>query len=98
MVRKGLNKMDYTKQIFDMLGVEPEEEFELVSTSQYIDCSLERFKIDKLLRVFGFDDIDNQGWIQTNMSLNDILLGIFKIVKIPRSTENGIDKIELKEN
>lgn len=70
---------DYTKKIFEMLGVEPEEEFKLGrghSLNYFFDKELK-------LRV-----VNRSGakLISIDYTLQDILTGKIKIVKIPRPT------------
>lgn len=70
---------DYTKQIFNMLGVEPEEEFKLGrghSLNYFIDKEL-------TLRV-----VNRSGakLVSFDYKLQDILTGKIKIVKIPHPT------------
>lgn len=71
--------MDYTKQIFEMLGVEPEEEFTLgrgYSLNYFFDKELK-------LRV-----VNRAGakLVSIDYKLQDILTGKIKIVKIPHPT------------
>ena len=75
---------DYTKQIFDMLGVEPEEEFKITThnpnyRNRYI------FKFDKDLNLF--TRTTNTKWDTALLCfLLEILTGKCDIVKIPRPT------------
>lgn len=75
--------MNYTKQIFEMLGVEPKEEFKLKSrTGKISDTS---FKIEEDLDVIYFDFGD---WYKCEESvLQEILTGEREIIKIPHPTK-----------
>lgn len=73
--------MDYTKQIFNMLGVEPEEEFYLKNAA---DEKLElTYRINKNLYLQIKTDT---AWIPSNRQLHNLLCGDCRIVKIPHPT------------
>lgn len=81
--------MDYTKQIFEMLGVEPEEEFKL----KFVDNDLSyqakikyKYKLDKNLQIFWFNDIIGEWRKDLDALFLTILNGTVQIVKIPRPT------------
>lgn len=81
--------MDYTKQIFEMLGVEPEEEFKL----KFVDNDLSyqakikyKYKLDKNLQIFWFNDIIGEWQKDLDALFLTILNGTVQIVKIPRPT------------
>ena len=84
--------MDYRKQIFKMLGIEPNEEFHLKRNGEFFvrlgaekdeDRCL-RFYVDKYLESY----VVMNGWSEKgNHILSDILLGNVEIVKIPKPTK-----------
>lgn len=74
--------MDYIKYLFEMLGVEPKEEFKLKSRTGKISDTL--FKIDEDLAVFYSD---SGYWFMCEESyLHEILTGKLEIIKIPHPT------------
>ena len=71
--------MNYSKQILEMLGVEPDEAFELTGCSGFI-------KLDKNLIPYKFDEISGN-WYPQDFSgglLKYILLGVGEIIKHPK--------------
>lgn len=72
---------DYTKQIFDMLGVEPDEEFALKEAPHCF------FKITKSLKLWSCG-AEKDVWFRDthNTQFIDILTGKFTIIKIPKPT------------
>lgn len=74
---------DYTKQIFEMLGVEPEEEFK--TRHRIYNSDQQLYKIDRKLNVFGFYSAE---WIELDEThlLQMLLNGDAKIIKIPHPT------------
>ena len=67
--------MDYTKQIFEMLGLRPNEVF--VKTK---DPDGSRFKLSSSLDVLYEDKYE--GWIKSQATVMDIILGRFEIKKL----------------
>lgn len=78
---------DYTKQIFDMLGVEPEKEFKLkfMGGDQFIQTK-GKYKFDKSLRTFWFNDNIGEWRRDLDAMFLAILNGTAQIVKIPHPT------------
>lgn len=75
---------DYTKQIFDMLGVEPEEEFKIKGKNNALPYL---YKLSEKLETYSYDaDEDRWRRLYTSEILKDVLNGTYKIVKIPRPT------------
>ena len=72
--------MDYTKQVFEMLGLEPNEVF--VKTK---DPDGSRFKLSPSLEVLYEDKYE--GWIKSQATVMDIILGRFEIKKLVTSEE-----------
>jgi hypothetical protein len=67
--------MDYTKQIFEMLGLRPNEVF--VKTK---DPDGSKFKLSSSLEVLYEDKYE--GWIKSQATVMDIILGRFEIKKL----------------
>lgn len=67
--------MDYTKQIFEMLGLRPNEVF--VKTK---DPDGSRFKLSHSLDVLYEDKYE--GWIKSQATVMDIILGRLEIKKL----------------
>lgn len=78
---------DYTKQIFDMLGVEPEENFRLkfIGGDEFIQTK-GRYKLDKNLKTFWFNDNIGEWRKDLDAMFLAILNGTAQIVKIPHPT------------
>ena len=72
--------MDYTKQVFEMLGLEPNEVF--VKTK---DPNGSRFKLSPSLDVLYEDKYE--GWIKSQATIMDIILGHFEIRKLYTSED-----------
>lgn len=68
---------DYTKQIFEMLGVEPEEEFSFGKNKSV-------YKLDRKLNIMYF--AGEKFVYVSDYTILDILRGDLKIIKIPRPT------------
>ena len=76
--------MDYTKQIFELLGVEPEEEFKIKGKNNALPYS---YKLSEKLETYSYDaDEDRWRRLYTDEVLKDVLNDTYKIVKIPRPT------------
>ncbi len=73
MVIKGGKRMNYMKEVAQMLGVELEEEFKLKKCDDYI------FKITKDGLRWQYDN----GWQRSAFTLEEILLGNTEIIKKP---------------
>ncbi len=77
--------MDYTKQIFELLGVKPEEEFQLRMDSDYDFL----YKLDEKLNIWSYYKTLRK-WAKledsSNSILTMILTGEAQIVKIPHPT------------
>ena len=74
------------RKIFDMLGVEPNEEFEMLLDT----CKFSfKCKIDAKLQGYYFDDED---WIFFGELLKDLLNGSNKIIKLPKKKHVGDKK------
>lgn len=69
--------MDYSQEIFKILGLFPNEEF-------ILDDKNRRYRINLNLIVQVYID----GWIKSNIELNEILIGKYKICKIHKLTKN----------
>lgn len=78
---------DYTKQIFDMLGVEPEEEFRLKfdGGDEFIQTK-GKYKLDKSLGTLWFNENIGEWRRDLDAIFLDILNGTAQIVKIPHPT------------
>lgn len=78
---------DYTKQIFEMLGVEPEEEFRLKfdDGDSFIQTK-GKYKLDKSLRTLWFNDNIGEWRKDFDAMFLAILNGTAQIVKIPKPT------------
>lgn len=78
---------DYTKQIFDMFGVEPEEEFRLkfIGGDQFIQTK-GKYKLDKNLKTFWFNDNIGEWRRDLDAIFLAILNGTAQIIKIPHPT------------
>ena len=74
---------DYTKQIFEMLGIESGEEFKFRLNDGKISNT--SYKIDRDLDVL-YSDCGDWYFCEGNV-LRDILVGDYKIIKIPKLTE-----------
>lgn len=75
---------DYKKRIFEMLGVEPDEEFKIKGKNNALPYL---YKFTEKLETFSYDtDEDNWRRLYTDGILKDVLNGTYKIVKIPRPT------------
>lgn len=77
--------MNYSKQIFKMLGISPNEEFGLKETSSI-------YKIDENLNLLCM--MSKTEWILSEYNMQNILLGTANIVKIIRPTPE--DKIAIE--
>lgn len=74
------------KQIFEILGLEPEEEFKINSSSSF-------YKLNSNLKLFVAGD--RERWFLSDFSIGDIIsYGIIKIPQKPRLTNK--DKIAIK--
>jgi hypothetical protein len=78
---------DYTKKIFEMLGVEPEEEFRLKfdGGDSFIQTK-GKYKLDKSLRTLWFNDNIGEWRKDLDAMFLAILNGTAQIVKIPHPT------------
>lgn len=79
------NKMsNYANQIFDMLGVEPGEEFKIKGKNNVLPYL---YKLTEKLETYSYD-ADDDRWrrLYTGEILKDVLNGTYKVVKIPRPT------------
>lgn len=88
--------MNYKDKVFDMLGVEPDEEFYLKRRGEYLmilgaekdEDNRLRFYLDKDLELY----VVFNGWAEKGKNchchtLSDILLGVVEIAKIPKKKE-----------
>lgn len=87
--------MDYTKQIFEMLGVEPEEEFRLkfIGGDEFIQTK-GKYKLDKNLKTFWFNDNICEWRRDLDAMFLAILNGTAQIVKIPHPTAEELLAID----
>lgn len=79
------NLADYTQQIFELLGVEPEEEFKLKSRNgRQLKA---KFKIYEDLDIL-YNEDKNCDWLigEEKSRLLEILTGEYEIIKIPHPT------------
>lgn len=83
--------MNYTKEIFDMLGVEPEEKFYFTRTShESFPSSLYTgiiYKIDSDL-ILSYKMNNEDSWRKSELNIGDILSGRYVITKLMLPTEN----------
>ena len=73
---------DYTNKIFEMLGVEPEEEF----TLRFCEKVFGVYKLDKHLNLYFRLCKSANTFSQSCRGIKDILNGNFEIIKIPKPT------------
>lgn len=74
--------MDYIKQIFDTLGVEPNEEFG-VDFSGYIY----KFKLDSDLHLSGLKPNTVDTWLDHDSCFHKLLNGVWEIIKLKHPTK-----------
>lgn len=75
---------DYTKQIFELLGVKPEEEFKIKGKNNALPYP---YKLTEKLETYSYDaDEDRWRRLYTDEVLKDVLNGTYKIIKIPHPT------------
>ena len=75
------------KQIFEILGLEPEEEFKL--DKPFAGC---HYKLDNELYLYYFDD---KGWHESGIHIADIIK--YGIIKIPQKSKlTNKDKVAIK--
>lgn len=80
---KEMNKMnDIIKKIFEMLGVEPNEEFRLTDLTG-------KYKFNECLQLYTYDSYNNfwTTWQNESPRLNSILTGNFNIIKLKKWTK-----------
>lgn len=70
--------MNYSEQIFEMLGIKPYEEFYL-SINQF----QRKYRINQDLKL----EIDWNGWTSSAYHLGELLIDTSKIIKIPKLTK-----------
>lgn len=68
--------MDYVNKIFELLGVQPKEEFYLIGKPAENDIN---YYLDSSLNVYGWYD-DGKAY-KSNISIQDILINKVKIIK-----------------
>ena len=72
--------MDYSEKIFEMLGVEPYEEFKIADEKEtYV------YRITNILRIEV--KVDNAWLLSAFVHIRDILIGYKKIIKIQKPTK-----------
>ena len=69
---------DNARKIFDMLGVEPNEEFQIILNDDRMFTF--KFKLDESLQGYCFSD----EWCLSDTLLKFLLNGTYKIIKIPK--------------
>ena len=69
--------MNYSEEIFEMLGVKPYEEFYLS------DQKKNKYRINKNLKL----ELDWNGWINSGHNISELLIDTSKIIKIPKLTK-----------
>ena len=72
--------MDYSKKVFEMLGVEQNEVFGIKGEKR-------KYQIDRFLDVVVSVDKDCEIWESSDIDLSHLLNGTHEIVKIPQLTE-----------
>lgn len=85
--------MNYTKEIFDMLGVTPEEEFRLMRTIHKSPYTGIIYKIDSDL-ILSYKMNGEDSWEKSELNIGDILSGRYVITKLILPTEDDIIAIK----
>ena len=68
---------DNVRKVFDMLGVEPNEKFDVKGRVCYF------YKIDEKLNVF-FKPMLEEEWVKSCIKIGDFLTGENEIIKLPK--------------
>lgn len=95
-IKGGDKKMDFTKQIFKMLDLEPEEEFGLDGYDG-ISYSDERYYYDYRLNLYKFDEKSQQWKLCGNNMLTGVLNGSWAIIKHPHTIIKKLKELTREE-
>lgn len=74
--------MNYVNKILEVLGIQPLEKFTLIG---YPACEDDNYYFDSKLNIYGVSN--NKITYTSNVSIQDILTGVVKIVKKPTKKE-----------